>query len=109
MKLQSEERETSKSMNHYAVAQTPYQRLLPAGTLEPEVCRRLEQFYEALDPVEPLEPVEALHVAFWQLAWNTADVSAARSEASTTAIRHKYSLATAHGAPMIAARVPDIS
>jgi len=67
-KLVSKEREGAKVRKRYDVAQTPYQRLLKSGVLEPAQVEPLAQLYASLNPVRLQAEIEEALEALWKLA-----------------------------------------
>src|SRR5437773_10820447 len=68
MKLRTKTRSGSRVRRTYGPAQTPFQRVLASGVLDPVSERRLKAVYSALDPVRLLHQLETLQEALWRHA-----------------------------------------
>lgn len=68
MKLQTKERDGAKVRRTYDHAQTPMQRLLASGVLQPNKQQELLRIREALDPLRLLTQLEHLQKALWRHA-----------------------------------------
>jgi len=68
MKLRTKTRNGSRVRRMYGPAQTPFQRVLASGVLNPASDRRLRAVYRALDPVRLLNQLESLQEALWRHA-----------------------------------------
>jgi hypothetical protein len=66
MKLQTKERDGSKVRRTYDQAQTPMQRLLASGVLQPKKQQELLRVTQALDPLRLLMQLEQLQKALWR-------------------------------------------
>lgn len=68
LKLRTKRRTGAHVSRTYHPAQTPYQRLVASGVLDPTARQRLERIYRALDPVRLLRQLETLQDALWRHA-----------------------------------------
>src|SRR5438552_837831 len=68
MKLRTKTRTGSRVRRTYGPAQTPFQRVLASGVLDPVSERRLKAVHWALDPVRLLHQLETLQEALWRHA-----------------------------------------
>ena len=68
LKLLSKQRQGSHVAKKYDQAQTPYQRVMVAPTVQEAVKVTLQLFYYELDPVALLRELERLQDRFWQHA-----------------------------------------
>jgi len=67
VQLVSKERNGGKMMKRYAVAQTPYQRMLAAPAVKETVKERLQETYLPLNPAALRREIEAGQEALWRL------------------------------------------
>lgn len=79
VKLRSKERQGAKVTKSYDTAKTPYQRLLESSLLSEEKRPKLEQQYEALDPVHLLTQLKQKQESLWVYAWKTEDEASSGS------------------------------
>jgi hypothetical protein len=68
MKLRQKSRDGSRVTRQHDRARTPYQRLVDAGVLAPEVASHLAGLFESLDPLLLLRQIHRLQEAVWQHA-----------------------------------------
>jgi hypothetical protein len=68
LKLQQKRRQGQHVSRRYAVARTPFQRLLAADVLDAASRARLTTLYDALDPVRLLHQLALLQDALWRHA-----------------------------------------
>lgn len=68
MKPREKQRDGSRTRRHYALAQTPYRRLLARDLLAPDTRQRLAALAHILDPVRLLQQIETLLEALWRHA-----------------------------------------
>src|SRR5262245_13502522 len=61
-------RHGARVTRRYDRAQTPFQRLLAAGTLSPFRQRELATLYETLNPLRLQREIDAALTALWRLA-----------------------------------------
>lgn len=74
LKLVSKNRQGGRVAKKYDRAQTPYQRVIAAPTVEASIKTDLQRFYSELDPVALLHELERLQDRFWQHAGPTVPV-----------------------------------
>lgn len=62
-------------LRHWDQAQTPYQRLVAAGTLQSDQQARLQTLYEQTNPMTLRKEIYQLLVALWELPTTTSSVA----------------------------------
>ena len=67
-RLVAKARHGARVTRRYDRAQTPFQRLLAAGTLSPCRQRELAALYETLNPLRLRREIDAALTALWRLA-----------------------------------------
>jgi len=68
LKLRSKQRDGARVRRQYELAQTPFQRVLASDCLSAVDRERLEQLYQALDPVRLRQQLHTLQDALWRHA-----------------------------------------
>jgi hypothetical protein len=75
LKLVAKSRQGGKVRKRYDTAQTPYRRLLAAGTVAPEAQDRLEGIHQHLNPVKLRSQIEKALEELWEMADHSGRVA----------------------------------
>lgn len=75
MHLEEKIAQADHVLRHWDQAQTPYQRLVAAGTLQSDQQARLQTLYEQTNPMTLRKEIYQLLVALWELPTTTSSVA----------------------------------
>ena len=95
LKLRSKQRDGARVQRQYEPAQTPYQRVVASGILTATERERLDQLYQALDPVRLRQQLHTLQDALWRHAVLRTPAAAGSQASAAEAIR--FNLAACGG------------